>query len=158
LATLLSAIAHHPAVGANGPGTPGLYVVANRVAGLGAGVYRYRAQANALAPVGAALPAVRLASCAAEPAPLLGADAVLGFAVDVRRGGPTARHELPRAAEDGLAPVKSAYRAVRSAAALGLTGTVVAGFVDAIRELLALPAGNPCCVLVALNRASARHS
>ncbi|WP_042432436.1 hypothetical protein [Streptacidiphilus anmyonensis] len=139
----------------DGPTGLGLYVVANRVDGLDAGVYRYRPQANLLIEVEAAQPARRLASCAAEPAPLLAADAVLGFASDAGLGRPPGRHQGARAPEDGLAPVKSAYRAVRSADALGLSGTVVAGFVDAIGVLLGLPAGNPCCVLVALNRASA---
>lgn len=155
LATVLSAIAHHGAAGTDRPSALRLYVVANRVAGLAAGVYRYRTRANALAQVGAAQSAGRLASCAAEPAPLLGADVVLGLA---GRDGLPRRHEVARAEEDGGGPVVSAYRVVRLAAALGLTGTVVAGFVDGIGELLGLPPGNPCCVLVALTRASADHS
>ncbi|RAG86001.1 hypothetical protein DN069_08840 [Streptacidiphilus pinicola] len=155
LATLLAAVAHLGAADRACPGALGLYVVANRITGLASGIYRYRPRTNALAPVEAAQSARRLASCAAEPAALLAADAVLGFAAGAARGGPP-RHALPRAATDGLGPVKSAYRAVRSAGALGLTGTVVAGFVDAIGDLLALPAGNPSCVLVALTRTQAR--
>lgn len=157
LATLLSAVAQHGSADTDRPDALGLYVVANRVAGLDAGIYRYRPRANALAPVEAAQPAGWLASCAAEPAPLLGADAVLGLAVAAGQAGPPQRHQAIRAAEEGRGPVAAAYRSVRYAATLGLTGTVVAGFADGIGELLGLPAGNPCSVLVALTLASASH-
>lgn len=156
LATLLSGLADpiEPGAAEAGQGVA-LFVVVNRVAGLAGGIYRYLQVGHELVVLAGSPPAARLASCAAEPGPLLAADVVLGLATDTEPGG-SAFPPGTDADGDRGDPVLAAFRSVRLGAELGLNSRVVAGFVDGIGELLGLPAtGSRSRILVAFERMSA---
>lgn len=116
-----------------------LYLLAERVDGLAAGLYRYRASTHDLVPTGAEVRLADLPGASARQTWMTGAAAVVAFAAVYERtaGRYAARAERYVPMEVGHA----AQNVYLQAAALGLGTTFVGAFNDsAVARTLGLPA------------------